>query len=224
MTKKTRILIADDHPVIVEGIKNILEAEEGIEVVGCASDGLQAIQMAESLQPDIIILDVSMPKMDGVKIAFHIKKMNKTIKILIYSMTATREQVSSLFRAGISAYVLKDESITELLSAVQAVRKGATFYSETVRNILQDHMLALELGKEGKDIYEIQNGIVRLSAREKEVFILLADGLSIKKIAERLYISPKTVESHKYNIMDKLHVDTLAGLTKIAVKKDLIDV
>jgi DNA-binding NarL/FixJ family response regulator len=123
----------------------------------------------------------------------------------------------------VSGYVLKDEPLSELRLALKALRGGAAFYSRAVQEIVQDHMKELELGK-GKNIAEVQNGIAKLSLREKEVFTLLADGLTPKEISDRLCISSKTVESHKYNIMDKLELKSVAQLTKIAVKKGLVEV
>jgi len=220
MAEKKRVLIADDHAVVVEGIRNILNGEQGFEIVGTAADGLKTIEMVKSLKPDLLILDVSMPKLDGIEAAYEIKKTNPKIRILVYSMTATREHVVSLFKAGVSGYVLKEEPLSELLLALKTLTEGAAFYSSAVREILRDHIEQLELGTKG--VQDVRNGIAKLSAREKEVFVLLADGLPIKEIAQRLYISTKTVESHKYNIMEKLNVPNLAGLTKLALRKELI--
>lgn len=222
MADKCRLLIADDHAVVVEGIRNLLSESQDFEVVGSAADGLEAVELVKSLKPDLLLLDISMPNLDGIEAAYEIKKIDQNIKILIYSMTATREYVISLFKAGVYGYVLKEEPLSELMLAIKSATQGATFYSKAVREILRDHIRELELGK-GNNVQEVQNGIAKLSPREKEVFVLLADGLPVREIAERLYISSKTVESHKYNIMEKLDVPNLAGLTKIALKKNLIN-
>jgi len=194
-----------------------------VGIVGTALDGLKTIEMVKSLKPDLVILDVSMPNLDGLQTACRIKKIDKEIRILIYSMTATKEHVVSLFKTGAAGYVLKEEPLSELFQALKAVSGGAAFYSRAVQEILQDHIAQLEEDRE-KGGQEIRTGIAALSKREKEVFVLLADGLPVKEIARRLFISTKTVESHKYNIMDKLNVANLAGLTKIAVQKNLIKV
>lgn len=223
MADKTRILIADDHFVVVEGITTSLSRESDFEIVGAAADGREAISMIKSLKPDIIILDISMPTLDGIDAAYEINAMDEKVRILIYSMSVSRAHVTSLFKAGVAGYVLKNEPISELRMAVRAIKEGATFYSHFVQQILQDHMKELELGN-GKDVAEVGNGIAVLSVREKEVFALIADGKTVKEIGHKLCISPKTVESHKYNIMDKLNLKTIAEFTKIAVRKGLIEI
>jgi len=221
MSDPTKILIADDHTIVVEGIKSALDDYPEFEVVGSASDGLKAVQQAKSLMPDVIIMDISMPNMDGIEAAHEIKKLNEQIRIIIFTMHSDKEFIVSLFRAGVSGYVLKEEPITDLVMALKSVQSGGTFFSDSVRNIIRGHMESLELG-DAKKVGEIKDGLIRLSMREKEVFPLLADGLSIKEISKRLYISPKTVETHKYNIMEKLHAKSIADLTKIAIQKNLI--
>lgn len=219
--KKTRVLIVDDHSVVIEGIKKALEKEPDVEIAGTATDGHKALSMVKSIKPDIVIMDISMPNLDGVETTNEIKKWNKKIAVIVFTMYRDREYIVSLFRMGVSGYVFKDESLEDLILALRAVKEGGTFYSSTAQQVLRDHMEELELGDAVK-AREIQDGLIRLSLREKEVFPLLADGLSIKEIADRLYISPKTVETHKYNIMEKLEVNSMADLTKIAIKKNLI--
>jgi DNA-binding NarL/FixJ family response regulator len=220
---KTRVLIVDDHAVVLEGIKKLLSNEADFEVVGVTEDAREAISMVKSLNPDIVILDISMPHMDGLEVAHEIKTVEKNIGILVYSMSVSKAHVTALFREGVCGYVLKHEPLSELILALKVVKEGATFYSKSVRDVLQDHIKELELG-EGKDVSEVKDGIAKLSVREKEVFVLLADGLIPKEISKRLGISHKTVETHKYNIMDKLKVSSIAQLTKIAIHKDLIEI
>jgi DNA-binding NarL/FixJ family response regulator len=221
MTEKTKVLIVDDHDVVVAGIRSALEKEPEFEVVGTAGEGGEALKKVKSLKPDLVVLDISMPGMSGVEAAYRIKENNQAILIVVFTMFKDKEYILSLFRAGISGYVLKDEPISDLVAALKAVHGGGNYYSEAVREILQDHMLELELG-DAKHVRELKNGVAKLSDREKQVFPLLADGLRIKEIADRLCVSPKTVESHKYNIMEKLNAKSIADLTKIAIKKDLI--
>jgi RNA polymerase sigma factor (sigma-70 family) len=224
MPKLSRVLVVDDHPVIVEAIKKIIEDEPDFEFIGSAKDGEQSLSIIKSLKPDIVILDILMPHMDGVEVAHQLKEQNTDTRILVYSFSASKEYITALFRSGISGYLLKEEPFSELILALRTVREGAVFYSRVVRDTLQDHVRVLEIGEEGKNVADVQDGLSKLSVREKEVFVLLADGLSIKEIADRLFISPKTVESHKYNIMDKLNVKSLADFTKIAVRKQLIKI
>lgn len=224
MADKTRVLIADDHYVVADGVKTVLSEEAEFEVVGSATDGHEALSLIELLKPEIVILDISMPNMDGVEAARQIRTLHEKVKILVYTMSASKGHIAALFREGVSGYVLKEEPLSELVQALKAIRNGAVFYSQTVNDILQEHVKELELGIAGKDVAAVQDGVAQLSAREKEVFVLLADGLSVKEVAERLYISTKTVESHKYNIKKKLNVQTLAEFTKIAARRHLIDI
>jgi DNA-binding NarL/FixJ family response regulator len=191
--------------------------------VGSASDGLEAIQQAKSLMPDAIIMDISMPNMKGIDATIEIKRWREQTLVLIYTMYSDREYITTLFRMGISGYVLKREPIEDLVLAVKVVRNGGTYFSKNVRKVLQEQMDTLTMG-DLAEVREVQNGIVKLTVREKEIFALLADGLTPKEIAKRLSISSKTVETHKYNIMEKLDVSSVAQLTKIAVKKNLIEI
>ncbi len=218
---KTKILIVDDHWVVVQGINAALEDHQEFEVVGTASDGLEAIKRVKSLKPDIVIMDISMPNLNGIEAAYEIKKFNKKVRIVIFTMYWDKEYVLSLFRAGISGYVLKEETISDLILALKAVTGGGTYYSKSAQEVIQRHLEDLEL-RDGENTLEVEDTFRRLSVREKEVFPLLADGLGTREISERLGISPKTVESHKYNIMEKLNVTSVADLTKIALRKNLI--
>ena len=221
-SKKTRVLIVDDHTIVVEGIKKFLSEQPEFEVVGTASDGLEAVKKVKTLKPDIVIMDITMPNLDGIQATHEIKKLNDTIRVVIFTMHSDAAHAVTLFRQGISAYVLKGEPLSDLLLALKAVKEGGTYFSSVVNEAVRQHMEKIELG-DANTAREVQNGIALLSIREKEVFPLLADGESIKEIAERLCISPKTVETHKYNIMEKLGVDSIAHLTKIALKKKLIE-
>lgn len=222
MAEKSTVLIVDDHRVVLEGISNLLEDEPDFEVVGTATEGKEGLSLLQALGPDILVLDITMPGPDGVEVAEAVREKHPDTRILVYTMHSSREYIAALFRAGVSAYVLKEEPLSELIQALKSLREGGTFFSSQVHEVLQDHMKELELGEEGKDVAEVRDGIAKLSPREKEVFVLLADGTPVKEIARRLAISPKTVETHKYNIMEKLGLHSLAQFTKIAIKKDLI--
>jgi DNA-binding NarL/FixJ family response regulator len=213
---KTKIFIADDHRVVIEGIKSALHNHPEFEVVGEALDGLQAVKSTLSLEPEIVIMDISMPNLNGIEATREIKKCKPEIGIVIYTMYSDKEFVIDLFKAGISAYVLKDDPLADLILAVKAVKSGGTYFSTMAPTILTRHMEEMEEKNLNKDSFET------LSQREQEVFLLLAEGKSIKKIAVQLFISPKTVESHKYNIMEKLQAKTIIDLTKIAIRKNLI--
>ena len=217
---KTRILIVDDHEVVVQGIKKVFEEEPGFEIAGTARDGLEGLSMIDSLAPDIVIMDISMPNLDGIEAIRQIKAAGLPVRIVVYSMYSEKEYVLTLFKAGISAYVLKSERVGDLLMGVKAVREGGAYFSRPVQEIIRNWMAELSGNRATGE--EMKDGFSRLSTREREVFVLLADGLMPRQIAEQLHISPKTAESHKYNIMEKLEVSSVAQLTKIAIKKDLI--
>ena len=215
---KTKILIVDDHDVVIEGIKSGLAKHREFNVVGEAVDGLRAVEMAQSLEPDIVIMDVSMPNLNGIEATRQIRHLCPEIKIIIYSMYSDKEFVVDLFKAGISAFVLKDDPLPDLILALQSVKGGGTYFSTMAPTILLRHMEELETTHMREDTFD------SLSRREKEVFQLLAEGKSLKEIANELFISPKTVESHKYNIMEKLQAASIVDLTKIAIRKNLIEV
>jgi len=215
---KTKILIVDDHSVVIEGVKSALREYPEFEVVGEAVDGLQAIEFTKSLGPDIVIMDISMPNLNGIEATKQIKQFNPEMQIVIYTMYSDKGFVVDLFKAGISAYVLKDDPLSDLILALKSVRGGGTYFSTMAPTILLRHMQDLEEKSTNVDSFD------SLSLREQEVFQHLAEGKSIKEIARELFISPKTVESHKYNIMKKLQATSVVDLTKIAIRKNLIAV
>ena len=219
---KPRVLIVDDHMIVVEGLRKYLSEQPGFEVVGTASDGLEAVEKAKTLKPDIVIMDIAMPGLDGIQATNELRKLNDEIRVVIFTMYKDSAHAVTLFRQGISAYVLKGEPLSDLLTALNAVSEGGTYFSGVVSEAVRRHMEQIEL-EDAKPAREVQNGISKLTIREKEVFPLLADGKSVREIAERLCISPKTVETHKYNIMEKLGVDSIAAFTKIAIRKKLIE-
>ena len=215
---KTKILIVDDHSVVIQGIKSALQEHPEFEVVGEAMDGLQAIENVKSLGPEIVIMDISMPNLNGIEATRKIKGLNPEIQIVIYTMYSDKEFVIDLFKAGISAYVLKDDPLTDLILALKAVKGGGTYFSTMAPTILLQHIDEMEVKTTSKHSFD------SLSQREREVFLHLAEGKGIKEIADQLFISPKTVESHKYNIMEKLQAASVVDLTKIAIRKNLIKV
>jgi len=215
---KVRILIVDDHRVVLEGIKSAIQEHPEFEVVGEAIDGLEAVEFVRSLRPHIVIMDISMPNLNGVEATKQIKRFNPEVSIIIFTMYADKEFVIDLFKAGVSAYVLKDDPLSDLILAIKAVKGGGTYFSTMAPTVLLRHMEELEEKSMSKDPFD------SLSQREREVFLHLAEGTNIKKIADDLFISPKTVESHKYNIMEKLNASSVVDLTKLAIRKNLIKV
>lgn len=220
-TDKTKIFIADDHPAILDGIKMTFEREPEFEILGTASDGIQTVKNVKKLDPDILLMDIGMPRMRGIDAAQEIRSWNKNIRIVIYTMYTDREYVVALFRLGINGYVLKQESMQDLVRAVKVVRDGGTYMSNAVNDVLRQEMEKLSTG-DTSAVRAAQDSVKSLTVREKEIFVLLADGMTSHEIAKHLFISSKTVETHKYNLMDKLGVSSVAQLTKIAAKKGLI--
>ena len=214
---KTKILIADDHNVVIEGIRSALQEHPEFEVAGEAVDGLEAVEFVRSFGPHIVIMDISMPNLSGIEATKEIKQCKPETRIVIYTMYSDKEFVIDLFKAGISAYVLKDDPLSDLILALKAVKGGGTYFSTMAPTVLTRHIEEIEEKSTSEDSFDT------LSQREREVFKLLAEGKSIKEIAGDLFISPKTVESHKYHIMEKLQATSVVDLTKIAIRKNLIE-
>jgi DNA-binding NarL/FixJ family response regulator len=211
-----KIVILDDHRVVIEGVKTALNERPEFEVVGEATDGVTAVEMVRSLKPDIVITDVSMPDMNGMEFTVEVRRMVPGIHVIVFSMYSDREYILDFLRAGASSYVLKEEPLGELIFAVTAAARGGLYLGAKVRRVLNDYLSGTE------DVFGRDEGLTLLSAREKEIFLLLAEGLPVKRISEQLNISPKTVESHKYNIMEKLEADSIVELTRFAIRKNLI--
>ena len=214
---QSRVLIVDDHRVVIEGIRSALEGEAEFQVVGEAFDGHQAVEMVKALKPDMVIMDISMPRLNGIEATRKINQIAPHTRIIVFTMFSDKEYVVALFKEGISAFVLKEDPLSELILALKAVKGFGTYFSTKAPTILARHMESLENKTSDKDLYET------LSPREKEVFLLLARGKSVKAIAQALFISPKTAESHRYNIIQKLEADSVVDLTRIAIRRKLIE-
>ena len=213
--KKT-ILIVDDHPMVAEGICSVISDMSEFEIGGVADSGDRAIDFCAKNPPHIVIMDVALPGMDGVEVAKRIRALCPDTRIIAFTVNDGRDYVLNLFRAGILAYVRKEDPVTDLTMAIRAVSGGGTYFSSKAPSILLDQISDLEDGRGKKGEYE------SMSPRELEVFKLLAEGFSVREIAGRLSISPKTVESHKYNIMAKLKLRSVSDLVKLALRKKLI--
>ncbi len=214
--KKTKVLIVDDHHVVIGGIRSVLNELPEFQVVGEAYNGRDAVRLAKALGADIVIMDLSMPDLNGIDATLQLKKKNPEIHVIIFTMYSDKEYLIDLIRAGISAYVLKEDPLSDLILALKAVRAGGTYFSTMSPQILLEQIKQLDQNENTK------NGFRDLSLREREVLQLLAEGNNVKEIASKLNLSPKTVESHKYSLMAKLNVHNIADLTKIAIKKKLI--
>lgn len=209
-----RVLLVDDHRMFREALRPLLAQTPGFEIVGEAGDGQQAIEFAARLAPDVVIMDVSMPGLNGLEATRRILADRPRTRVVVLSMHADRRFVAETLRAGAAAYVLKDAGFAELVRALQAVAEGRTYLSEPVRQlVVQEYVAGLQ--REDRSAFSL------LSAREREVLQLVAEGASTKEIGDRLSVSVKTVETHRRQIMEKLDLHSVAELTKYAIREGL---
>jgi len=213
---KVKILIADDHAIVREGIRMILEAQPDFEVVGEAEDGDEAVRLARKLAPEVVVMDISMPKLNGVEATQAIREGLPGVHVLILTMHEEQSYLFQLLRLGAAGYVLKRAAATDLVEAVRATHRGETFlYPAVAQSIVQDYLERLRTG-EGSERYG------GLTYREREILVLIAEGLTNAQIAEKLVISVKTVQTHRAHIMKKLDLHDRSLLVRYAVRKGLI--
>ena len=216
MSRTTSVLLADDHRLMRSGLRLVIERHPEFSVVGEADDGRQAVALAESLKPDVIVLDIGMPNLNGIEAARQITEAHPEIAIVMLSMHSDEGYVLRALKAGARAYLLKDSAEEDLTRAIEAVRDGKSFFSPAVSQVLlQDYMRKLQRAG-ADDSYDL------LSGREREILQLVAEGKSSKEIAGTLNLSPYTVETHRANIMQKLNLKGIPELILYAVRKGLI--
>jgi DNA-binding NarL/FixJ family response regulator len=220
LTPKTKLLIVDDHPMFREGIKSIVARNPLLEVVGEAGAGKAALKMAETLRPDMVLLDVSLPDMNGIDLIQDIKAVLPETRILMISMHTKIEYLTSAFQAGATGYVVKDAPSGKILQALDLVSRGEYFLDTSVARQVVERLAELP-GRQAKIPDEAYGS---LTPREQEILRLMAEGQSKKTIADRLCISPKTVENHRANIMTKLDLHSTLEMVRYAAKLGLIDV
>ena len=209
---RPRILLADDHKLVLEGLKKLLESE--FHVVGTAADGLELMEAAAKLRPDIIIADISMPNMNGLEAVRHIRKSGQKIKIVILTMHSDAAYAVSAFEAGAAGYVLKNAAPDELIEAIREVLQGRNYVTPLIAGEL---MHAYRQGKHRQAATAVE-----LTSRQRDILQLLAEGYTIRNIAASLDISPKNVEYHKYRIMELLDIKSTAELIRFAVQQGLV--
>lgn len=209
-----RLLLADDHTIVRHGLSESIQREESFEVVGQAKDGLSTIEMVRKLSPDIVLMDISMPDINGMEATRQIVRDNSNVKVIALSMHSSRKFVTEMFKAGASGYLLKDCEFNELVDAIKSVNSGRTYLSPLITDIVVDNFVRNSVTPES-------SVFSTLSKREREVLQLMSEGKTTKQIGLCLHISPKTVEAHRLKVMNKLNIDNIAQLTKYAIQEGL---
>lgn len=213
---RVRILLADDHGVVRKGLRFLLERQSDMEVVGEASDGREAIRLAEQANPDVAILDIAMPLLNGIEATSQMIKRNSRLAVIILSMHSDEDYLLSALNAGAKGYVLKDSAEDDIVKAVRSVRQGTPYFSpEISQTLLEDHIRFLQQ-RNLQDSYDL------LTEREKEVLQLLAEGKSNKEVAAILNVSVYTVDTHRLHLMQKLDLHNTAEIVLYAVRKKII--
>jgi len=205
-------LIADDHSVVAEGLRHLVEAERDIEVVACVADGREAVQQARDTQPDVVLMDLSMPELNGADATRAILERDPKCRVIVLSMYSQREYVRRALKAGAAGYVVKRSAAKEVVEAIRAVHAGQRYLSPRVADVVLE-----DYSDEKQD-----DPLTRLSAREREVLQLLAEGRTGAQIAERLSLSQKTVETYRARLVEKLGIRDLAGLVRFAIQRGLV--
>jgi DNA-binding NarL/FixJ family response regulator len=215
--KKISVLLVDDHTVVRQGLRALLRPEEDIEVVGEAENGRQAVTAAKRNPPDVVIMDVAMPLLNGLEATRQILKTLPATKVLVLTSYSDDDCVQQLTEAGVSGYLIKQTAANDLLKAIREVQKGNAFFSPTIAKRLRDQ--CREAFANGQPIRKN----MELTSREAEVLQLIAEGFSNKQIAGELTISIKTVEKHRQQVMNKLNIHDVAGLTRYAISKGMVE-
>ena len=214
-SKRIRVLLTEDHTIVRQGLSALLRSEPDMEVVGEASDGLEAVEMARKMIPDVVLMDIAMRNLNGLEATRKIKRLFPNMKVLVLTMYENEEWIFQTLKAGASGYLIKDSAMTDLTSAIRAIHQGDSYLSPSIsKKVIDEYIRKAEMGEKGRtdDL---------LSGREREILQLIAEGHSGPKIASALCISKKTVEAHKTHIMEKLNIRDKVGLIKYAIRTGL---
>ena len=215
--EQIRVILADDHTILRQGLRSLLAEEEDIVLVGEATDGREAVQLAEELQPDVIVMDISMQMLNGVDATRQILSKNDKSRVIILSIHDGESYISSALRAGAAGYILKNSAFDELKQAIRAAARGELYLSPAISPVVVEGYLDNLKPKKHMSSYE------RLTPRQRELLQLLAEGYARRQIAELLHISPKTVSRHREDIMHSLDIHDDAGLVKFAINVGIVD-
>ena len=218
MSKKTKILIADDHAMVRQGIASFLGMSEECEVVGEAADGVEAIEAVKRTRPDIVLMDVSMPKLGGLEATLEIKKIDPKARILVLTQYEDTVYIKRFFKAGVAGYLLKKAVGSDLITALKAVVAGEVYIHPSIATGMVDRYVGAEKGEPVEDPYD------SLTDREKQVLKLIAEGYTHKEIADILGISVKTAVAHQTNLSEKINLHSRAALIKFAIQKGIIKI
>jgi DNA-binding NarL/FixJ family response regulator len=211
----TTIVVADDHKIVREGLVKLLEGRTDFSVIGEAADGEEAVKMVLEKKPDIVIMDIWMPRLSGIDATRRIAKRGSQTKVLVLSMHESRTYVEEVLRAGASGYIVKNSASSDLLQAIDAVQGGASYLSPAITQQVVD-----AIARPGDSS---PSGVAMLTDREREVLQLIAEGLSSKEIAGMLGVSLKTIDSHRSNLMQKLDIHKVSGLVRFAIRAGLVE-
>ncbi|RPE12596.1 DNA-binding response regulator [Chitinophaga lutea] len=205
-----KVLLIDDHPIVMEGLKNLLSQQEDFTVAGCCSTGKEGLQAIETLAPDVVLLDINLPDVSGIDICRQVRKHDKDVRIIALSVHNERPVIKNILGSGANGYVLKNSVGEEIITAINAALNGETYLCHAARNIVST----------------IQEGelteIPKITRREKEIMLLVSKGLTTAQIAEQLFISFHTVESHRKNLIEKFDVSTMTAVIKLATQYGLL--
>lgn len=208
-----KIVLADDHKILRDGLRNIIEKISNFKVIAEATDGRAAVKLCAELKPDVVVMDIAMPGLNGVEASRQILQENPDIKIIALSMHSNKQFITGMLKAGAYGYLLKDSDSEELITAIKTVARNQKYISQKISGIIINEFVST-----------LQEDEAVLSSREKEILQLIAEGKSSKEIGEILFLSSKTVDAHRKNIMDKLDLHTIPELTKYAIKSGLTSI
>ena len=209
-----RVVLADDHGVVRAGIRSIIQKMDGIEVVGEAVNGSEALELAEKMQPDVFLVDISMPVMNGLEVTVRVTKAFPKVRVIIFSMHTSEEYVLQALRSGAMGYLLKDAEANEIEFAIRAVADGATYLTPSV----SQHVIEAYMHRLGSDVVVTDV----LTSRQREILQLIAEGNALKVIANKLGLSVKTVETHRMRLMERLQIFEVTGLVRYAIRNGII--